>query len=67
MPDPTPRRHSISQNLIHLDIALAQLHLGQFNLLLQLGVGLGDVVESQDCDTEAAEEVAAEDNERVER
>lgn len=54
------------KNLVHLDIALAQVSLGQFDLLLQLGVGLGDVVESEDRDTEATEEVTAENNERVE-
>jgi hypothetical protein len=57
----------VYQNLVHLDIALAQVDLGQFDLLLQLGVSLGDVVESEDRDTEATEEVAAENNERVER
>lgn len=55
------------QNLVHFDIALAQLNLGQFDLALQLGVGLGDIVESEDCDTEATEEVAAKNNDRVER
>lgn len=67
MPDnPTPRNMIRISNLVHLDIALAQLNLGQFNLLLQLGVGLGDVVESEDRNAEATEEVTAENNERVE-
>jgi hypothetical protein len=56
----------VFERLVHLDIALAQLNLGQFNLLLQLGVSLGDVVESEDCHTEATEEVTTENDERVE-
>lgn len=56
----------VFQHLVHLNIALAQLNLGQFNLLLQLGVSLGDVVESEDCHTEAAKEVATENDECVE-
>lgn len=56
----------VFQPLVHLDIALAQLNLGQFNLLLQLGVSLGDVVESEDCHAEATKEVATENDERVE-
>lgn len=40
-------------HLVDLDLALAQLHLGLFNLLLEFGVCLGNVVESENRDTQA--------------
>ena len=53
-------------HLVDLDLALAQLHLGLFNLLLEFGVSLGNVVESENRDTQASEKVAGKDNQGVE-
>jgi hypothetical protein len=43
-------RHDIA-HLVDIDLALAQLDLGLFDLLLQFGVCLGDVVEGEDRDS----------------
>lgn len=57
---------SIIRNLINLNLALAQLHLGLFNLLLQLLVRLGNVVKGKDGEAKTTEEVTSENNDRVE-
>lgn len=38
-------------HLVNINFALTQLNFSLFNLLLELGVCLGDVVESEDRDT----------------
>lgn len=51
--------------LIDFDFAAAQLDLGLFNLLLELGVRFGDVVEIEDRETKSTEQVACEANQGV--
>lgn len=53
-------------DLVDIDVALAQLNLGQLNLLLQLRVCLGDVIECEDRETQAAQEIASESDDSVE-
>lgn len=62
----TPRVCVLIARLVDFNLALAQVHLGQLNLLLEFGVCLGNVVEGEDCDTQAGEEVAGEDDKSVE-
>lgn len=52
-------------HLVDIDLALAQLDLGQFDLLLQLRVRLGDVIEGEDRNPQSGEEVASENDKRV--
>lgn len=54
-------------NLVDIDLALAQLDLSLCDLVLEFGVGLGDVVEGEDRNAQTAEQVASEDNETPER
>lgn len=53
-------------HLINLDLALAQLHLGLFNLLLELGVRLRNVVEGKDRETQTGEKITGKDDQSVE-
>ena len=61
-----PQSNFICQASIHLHIALAQVNLGQLNLLLQLGVSFGDVIECEDGKTQATEKVASKHDDGVE-
>lgn len=54
------------RDLVDLDAALAQLNFRQLDLLLQLGVCLGHVVKCEDRETQTAQEIASEDDNRVE-
>lgn len=55
------------QDLVDVDVALAQLDLGQLDLLLQLRVCLGDVVKCEDREAQTAQEVASESDDSVKR
>lgn len=52
-------------HLVDIDLALAQLDLRQFNLLLQLRVCLRDIIEGEDRHSQSGEEVASENDKRV--
>jgi hypothetical protein len=54
------------RDLVDVDAALAQLNFRQLDLLLQLGVCLGHVVKCKDRETQTAQEIASEDDNRVE-
>ena len=54
------------RDLVDVDVALAQLNLGQLDLLLQLCVCLGDVVKCEDRETQTAQEIASKSDDSVE-
>lgn len=58
--NPAPRECTAAALLVHVDAKSPQVRLGQFDLLHELLVRLGHVVEGEDAPAEAEEEECAE-------